>query len=245
MKSNEIYGVEIIDSSLLINDYIIISDLHLGYEHTLNAEGIMIPRFQYKKIIARLKEIIDVSNASKIIVNGDLKHEFGKISKQEFDEITNFIEFLKTHFDKIILIKGNHDNFTPFIAEKNGLEVYEYYSVENYIVMHGDKIPENFTEIKENTVIIGHEHPSIGIRSRERIEKVKCFLKGKVNDKKFIIMPSFNFITEGSDVLQEKTISPFLKGVYLDDFEVFAVEKFEVLPFGKIKDLLKIKSSFV
>lgn len=243
MKTNEIYGAEIVDSALTIKDYLIISDLHLGYEYALNRQGLMIPRFQYKKIIKRLEKIIKKSNATKIIVNGDLKHEFSKITKQEWDEVMDFIEFLKNHFDEIILIKGNHDNFTGFIAEKSGLKVYETYSVENYIIMHGDKIPPNFKEIKENTVIIGHEHPSIGLRSGERVEKVKCFLKGEVNDKKFIIMPSFNFITEGSDCLQQKTISPLLKEVSLGDFEVFAVENFEVMNFGKIKNLLKIKSN--
>lgn len=244
MKNNRIYGAVIIDSALLIHDYLIISDIHLGYEHALNKEGLMIPRFQYKKIIKRLEEILNVSTATKIIVNGDLKHEFGKISKQEWDEVMNFIEFLKEHFDEIILIKGNHDNFTGFIAEKSGLNVYENYSVENYIVMHGDKIPPNFKEINADTVIIGHEHPSIGLRSGERIEKVKCFLKGKLNNKNFIVMPSFNFITEGSDCLQEKTISPFLKGISLGNFEVFAVENFEVMNFGKIKNLLKIKNNY-
>ena len=73
------------------------------------------------------------------------------------------------------------------------------------------------------------------------MEKVKCFLKCKVNDKNFIVMPYFNFITEGSDCLQQKTISPFLKDVSLADFEVFAVENFEVMNFGKIKNLLNIK----
>ena len=241
MKTNEMYGAEIVDSALLIKDCLVISDIHLGYEYALNREGFMIPRFQYKKIIDRLKEIIDASNASKIIVNGDLKHEFGKISKQEWDEVIDFIKFLKEHFDEIILIKGNHDNFTGFIAEKCGLEVYENYSVENYIIMHGDKIPDDFDEMEENTVIIGHEHPSIGLRSGERVEKVKCFLKGKVKDKKFVVMPSFNFITEGSDCLQQKTISPFLKDISLGNFEVFAVENFEVMNFGKIKNLLNMK----
>ena len=241
MKTNEIYGAEIVDSALLIKDCLVISDIHLGYEYALNREGFMIPRFQYKKIIDRLKEIINVSNASKIIVNGDLKHEFGKISKQEWNEVMDFIKFLKEHFDEIILIKGNHDNFTGFIAEKCGLEVYENYSVENYIIMHGDKIPDDFDKTKENTVIIGHEHPSIGLRSGERVEKVKCFLKGKVKDKKFVIMPSFNFITEGSDCLQQKTISPFLKNISLGNFEVFAVENFEVMNFGKIKNLLNME----
>lgn len=243
MKNNEIYGAKIIDSALQITDYLVISDLHLGYEYALNSEGLMIPRFQYKKIINRLEEIINKSNASKIIVNGDLKHEFSKITRQEWNEVIDFIEFLKDHFEEIILIKGNHDNFTSFIAEKSALDVYDSYSVENILILHGDKIPDNFNNMKEDTIIIGHEHPSIGLRSGERVEKVKCYLVGDINNKKFIIMPSFNFITEGSDVMQQKTISPFLKGISLEDFEVFGVENFEVLNFGKLENLLRLKTN--
>ncbi|MGZ7047249.1 MAG: metallophosphoesterase, partial [Methanobacterium sp.] len=64
-----------------------------------------------------------------------------------------------------------------------------------------------------------------------------------VNDKNFIIMPSFNFVTEGSDILQQKTISPFLKNISLRNFEVWGVEDFEVLNFGKLENLLHIKKS--
>jgi len=240
LENKAIYGAKIIDSALLIDDYLIISDLHLGYEGALNAQGFMIPRLQYKKILKRLKEILSRTDAKKIIVNGDLKHEFGKISKQEFKEIEDFITFLKEEFDEIILIKGNHDNFTRFIAENKGLHVYDNYSVENFLVLHGDKIPEN--QIKEDNIIIGHEHPSIGLRSGERVEKIKCFLKGNWNNKNMIVMPSFNFISEGSDILREKSISPFLKGISLDEFEVFGIENFEVLPFGQLNNILKVKN---
>ncbi len=243
MKNNEIYGAKIIDSALQIEDYLIISDLHLGYEYALNKEGLMIPRFQYKKIISRLKEIIDESDASKIIVNGDLKHEFSKITRQEWNEVMNFIEFLKDNFKEIILIKGNHDNFTRFIAEKSHLDVYDHYSVENFLITHGDKIPEKFNDLCEEIIVIGHEHPSIGLRNGERVEKVKCYLKGKIGNKKIIITPSFNFITEGSDVLQQKTISPLLKGVSLENFEVYGVENFEVLNFGKLRNILQINTN--
>ena len=242
MKNDEIYGTKIIDSALMINDYLVISDLHLGYEYSLNDEGFMIPRFQYKKIVDRLKEIINESNARKIIVNGDLKHEFSKISKQEWNEVMDFIKFLKKHFEEIILIKGNHDNFTCFIAEKSDLKVYESFSVENFLVIHGDKVPENLGNMKEDTVVIGHEHPSIGLKCGERVEKVKCYLKGSIAGKNIVVMPSFNFVTEGSDILQQKTISPFLKGISLEDFEVFGVENFEVLNFGKLKNLLLVKN---
>lgn len=238
MKNETIYGAKIIDSALQIGDYIIISDLHLGYEQALNSAGLMVPRFQYKKIVNRLKKILSKADASKIIINGDLKHEFGKITNQEWKETEDFINFLKEEFKEIIIIKGNHDNFTPFIAEKNGLKMNDYSTVENYFIIHGDKIPLN--RFKEDTVIIGHEHPSLGLKSGERMEKIKCFLKGKWQSKNIIVMPSFNFISEGSDILHDRSISPFLGDI--SEFEIYGVENFEVMYFGKLKDIIKSRN---
>jgi uncharacterized protein len=244
MQKELIYNARIVDIGLLIDDTLIISDLHIGYEQALNRGGLMVPRFQYEKILSRINDIIQKWDISRIIVNGDLKHEFGRITRQEWQESLNFIKFLKDNFNEVILIKGNHDNFTKFIAEKTDLEVYEIYRMENFIILHGDKIPENLMEMDEGTIIIGHEHPCIGIRNGERLEKIKCFLKGVYNDKNLIIMPSFNFVTEGSDVLHEKPLSPFLKNISTNNLEVYGVENFEVLYFGKIKDILAVKEKF-
>lgn len=244
MGTNSIYNAEIADLGLIIGDCLIISDIHIGYEQALNRQGIMVPRFQYKKILERINEIIEKFNPRKVIINGDLKHEFGKITRQEWEESRDFIEFLQSNFHEIILIKGNHDNFTRFIAEKTGLEVYESYHLNGYEIMHGDKIPEEKMLNRSETIIIGHEHPCIGIRNGERLEKMKCYLKGTYNTKNLIVMPSFNFVSEGSDVLHEKALSPLLKKVKTDDFEVYGVENFEVLHFGRIKDILSVKDKF-
>ncbi len=241
MNCDNIYGAQIIDLALEIGNYLVIGDLHFGYEEALNYQGIMIPKFQYPKIIQRMEDIHSKSDCSKIIINGDLKHEFGKINRQEWRETLNFIDYLKEQFREIILIKGNHDPLTPIIAEKTGLAVHPSFSTGDFLVMHGDKIPENWNDIKEDKIIIGHEHPAVGVRSGERMEKVKCFLTGSFRDKKMIVMPSFNFITEGSDVLNEKPLSPFLKEADSGKLEIIAVENFETFNFGKVSDLLKVQ----
>ena len=183
MEKKFIYNAEIADLGLLIDNSLIISDLHLGYEQSLNMDGIMVPKFQYQKILERIQEIIDRSAVKRVVINGDLKHEFGRITRQEWKEALNFTQFLKENFQDVILLKGNHDNFTKFIAKKTDLEVYESYSLGEFIIMHGDKIPDDLMDSKEPTIIIGHEHPCIGIRNGERLEKMKCFLKGNYKDK--------------------------------------------------------------
>jgi len=238
-------NIEIVDLALKIEDYLIISDLHLGYEQSLNTEGLMIPKFQFEKIMSRLEEINRVSPSKSIVINGDLKHEFGKITRQEWKEVNSFLRFLQDDFQEIVLIKGNHDNFIPYITKKLDLEVKETFSIENVLLLHGHQLPENLKSIKEDTLIIGHEHPCIGLRSGERVEKIKCFLKGEFKGKNLIVMPSFNFVSEGSDILHEKLLSPFLKSYPLDDFEAYGIENFEMFPFGKIKDIIKISQQFI
>jgi putative SbcD/Mre11-related phosphoesterase len=238
-------NIEIVDLGLKIQDYLVISDLHLGYEQSLNTEGLMIPKFQFEKIISRLEEINSVSATKSIVINGDLKHEFGKITRQEWKEVNSFLSYLQDNFQEIVLIKGNHDNFIPYITKKLGIEVKETFSIENVLLLHGHQIPDNMGDIKEDTLIIGHEHPCIGLRSGERVEKIKCFLKGEFKGKNLIVMPSFNFVSEGSDILHEKLLSPFLKNYPLDNFEAYGIENFEVFPFGKIKDIIKVSQQFI
>lgn len=245
MEFNEKYGTTIVDLALNVDDYLIISDLHLGYEQSLNKDGIMIPRFQYPLIIKRLEEIQDKSSGSNIVINGDLKHEFGQITRQEWNETQEFLEFLKANFDDIVLIKGNHDNFTRFIAEKSDLQVEESFQIGASLILHGDKIPSYLDNVDARNLIIGHEHPCIGLRNGERVEKIKCYLAGEYEKWNLIVMPSFNFVTEGSDILQERPLSPFIKAISGGDLEVYAVENFEVFDFGNIKDIIAVREKFL
>jgi len=237
MESN----LKIVDLGLLIKDkrILIFSDFHIGYEEALNKQGILVPRFQFKDVIKRLGKIfseLKKTKLEKIIINGDLKHEFGRISEQEWRETLRLLDFLTNFCNEIILVKGNHDTIIGPIAEKKKVKIVEYFLVGNTLIIHGNKIPEKGLLKKAKTIVIGHEHPAISLREDIRIEKFKCFLKGKYKRKKLIIMPSFCLATEGTDVLKEKLISPFLDHD-LRNFEVFVVAD-KVYDFGKVKNLL-------
>src|SRR3989344_1788620 len=186
---------------------LIFADFHMGFEESLNEEGFLIPRFQFKETIDRLKKILDSVKVSEIVINGDLKHEFGKISDTEWRYTLDLLDFLLSYCKKIVLIKGNHDTILGPIAKKKEIKVVDYYEIDNFLICHGDKIIKS----KCRKVIIGHEHPAIGLKSDGREEIFKCFLEGNFKDKKIIVMPSFNLITEGTNVLKEKLLSPYLK----------------------------------
>ena len=164
------------------------------------------------------------------MINGDLKHEFGAISKQEWKETMRLIDYFERK-GKLILIKGNHDTILGPIADKKEIKVVDELFVDDILITHGHKIPERLGD----TIIIAHEHPAVNIRSDVRVEKYKCFLKGKYKRKTLIVQPSFNLLLEGTDVNSEDLLSPFLDQD-LSNFEIFVVDK-KVYDFGKLKNL--------
>jgi len=231
-------SIEIRDLALYLkpDNVLIIADLHLGFEEALNKQGILVPRFQFRDLVKRLEKVLD-RKYKLIIVNGDIKHEFGKISEQEWRETLKILDLLSKHAEKVILVKGNHDTILGPIARKKGVEIAESVIVGNNLIMHGHELAKNIPkDIK--TIIIAHEHPAISLKEPGRIERFKCFLKGKYKTKNLIVMPSYNPLVEGSDILQEKMLSPYLKQ-NLDNFEVFVVED-KVYSFGKLKKIRKI-----
>ncbi len=75
----------------------------------------------------------------------------------------------------------------------------------------------------------------MGLKKGSRVEVFKCFLKGSWNKKTLVVIPSFNLVTEGTDILKDKVLSPFLSQD-ISDFEVFVVSE-KAYYFGKLKNL--------
>ena len=229
-------GIRIIDTALWIEKpkILIINDLHIGYEEALHHKGILVPKFQINEIIKKMEIILMIAKPDKILINGDLKHEFGRVLKQEWKEVLQFLDFLLQNTKEVIIIQGNHDPIIKIIAEKRNVKVVNDYQVDDILIVHGDEL----VETKAKRIIIGHEHPAITLREHGKWEKFKCFLKGRWKRKELIAVPSFNPLLEGTDVLKNKLLSPFLDNI--SKFNVYIIGKGSVFDFGKIKDIEKL-----
>ena len=256
-------NIEIVDLALYFDSSLVIADVHIGYEEALNKQGILVPRLQFEEMAKRMEIIFKLlknRNIERIVVNGDLKHEFSTISEQEWRNTLKLIDLLAKHCNEIILIKGNHDNILGPIARKRNVKVLDYFIVEpametninkknsilkktikklrnKTLIIHGHKIPDKELLKEASTIIIGHEHPAVSLKEGPRVEQYKCYLKGKYKGKNLIVQPSFNTIIEGTDLLRDEILSPFLKQ-NLDNFDVFIVED-KVYEFGKLRNLRK------
>ncbi len=201
---------------------LVLTDLHLGFEEALNKQGIFLPRTMFKQIIEDIKNVFKkIGKVDEIIILGDLKHEFGKISRQEWRETLSFLDFLKTKSKKIVLIKGNHDTILRPIAEKREIKIKDYYFVGDICFLHGHKVFPECLDKKIKTLVLGHLHPAVTIHDKIKSERYKCFLIGKYREKQVIILPSFFPLIEGSDVFIEDTHLAF--DFNLKKFKVYVV----------------------
>lgn len=225
-------------------DLLAIADLHLGYEGILAEQGIFMPKVQFKKIIKDIVEITKKKSASKILINGDIKHEFSETSYHEFKELIEFFHYLNKNFKKIILIKGNHDNFIYRLTKKYGVELYDELACEDYLFIHGHR-EKSVAQVKQKIIVLAHEHPAIALYSELGIkEKLKCFLYGKALAKNIIVLPALSYFAEGSSVNiipQHELLSPILKNLGIDNFKAIGIlenEKYLEFPeLWKLKEL--------
>ncbi len=279
-------NIELIDLGIYTNKTLIFADFHIGYEEALNKQGLLVPRFQFDEIIKRLDKVflkLKTRKIDRIIVNGDINHEFGTISDQEWRHTLKLLDYLGRHCKEIILVKGNHDTILGPIARKRNVKVVEHYLISsmvnstlgknsmikksnkqiiinnkklingknnivnknnekiinnkknNILITHGDKIPDKNLLKKSKIIIIGHEHPAVSIKEGPRAELFKAYLIGKWKGKRLIVQPSFNLVTEGTDVMKEELLSPFLKQD-LGNFDVVIVAD-KMYRFGKVRGL--------
>lgn len=235
-------GIKIFGKALWLEKQkvLIIADFHLGYEEALNQEGILVPRTMVKEINKELNQLFRKIRVKPktIVINGDLKHEFGQISEQEWRESLAILDLLMKKSKDVVLIKGNHDTILGPIAKRKNLEIKNFYCADDICILHGHKIflDKQIYNKKIKTLIIAHEHPAVSLREGAKSEIYKCFLLGKWKSKKLIVMPSFFTIFEGSDIVREKLLSPYLNERIIRNFDVFIVAD-KVYKFGKLKDI--------
>jgi putative SbcD/Mre11-related phosphoesterase len=224
-------------------DSIVLSDLHLGYESHMARKGVFIPKVNLKKILKEIGMAISLSGAKSIIVVGDIKNEFSTVGDDEFNELYEIIEFCKKKKVKLVLIKGNHDNFIERYKKPFGLEVLNNEAqIGKYFFFHGDRNPK-FSG-KPKMLISGHEHPAIGIvKSVGRTERLRCFLLAKYKGVDLLVLPAISYFASGSEInlqSKENILSPVLRNVDLESAHAIAVGYGSTIDFGTIRNLRKL-----
>ncbi|HEW64479.1 metallophosphoesterase [Fervidicoccus fontis] len=193
---------------------IIIADLHLGFEDEAAESGVFLPKMQLKKAIDLIIRLKELTKAKKLIINGDIKNSFNRLTIQEREEIIRFFGKSKDLYDEVILVRGNHDNYVSIIAEKMNVPIVESYKLSNMtILLHGHKLTEEIFSYKN--IIIGHEHPSFTIKDEiGSVVKMPCFLKVPLkNGSNVIVIPAAGYYQSGNPIslIRENYLSPIIR----------------------------------
>ena len=211
-------------------DALLVADLHLGYEEALSEQGIYVPPVQLKTIKRLLGLMLDQTKTSRLIILGDVKHEFGSALRQEWREVLDLFSWLKDRGVRVEVVRGNHDNFLIPILKRLEVPLHDPALVEEgYAFIHGHKppSPEVLSE-GVKTLIIGHEHPAILFRDELGIKmKFKCFLKGNFEGRDVIVLPALSPLMPGTEVnLTEpaRLLSPILRASNIDLYRVYVVD---------------------
>jgi uncharacterized protein len=228
INSHAALSLEYVNEVSEIKKFLVISDLHIGFETDLIKKGININSSQISQDI--LKEIRDLKNTysfNGIIILGDLKNSITHISKNEWDTIPSFLKQLSIDMEEVFLIPGNHDaNINLLVPESVIVCNTSGLVIEDTLLIHGHTIPEK-TKFNIKKIIMGHVHP-IFINPNSVIHGKRLWIYLKVKKESIfglqtkgiievIIVPTFNkyfysFRSSYKELKSSSTsISPLIK----------------------------------
>ena len=195
----------IIENSNL-NRYLVISDIHIGFEDKINRKGVFIdPKKNVDELIEVLSNTINKTQIDNLIILGDLKSSVSVITKSEWNNVPYFIDSL-SKLCNIYLVPGNHDgNIIHLVSNNVNLMSAKGMEINNILLTHGHAIPTIGNNI--NKIVTGHLHPIL-IKEGNILNGQKVWIKIilKKNQKvsknttrespdrqiEFIIIPHFN-----------------------------------------------------
>ena len=225
-------GVKASNERCLILDdgrTVVIGDLHLGYERALEGEGIYLPRINTGSIRDSLNTILYRYEPERVVLLGDIKHDFTKVPYESRLEVTKVIRQISAVAD-VVVIKGNHDNFLQNILSELDIDVLDHTDIAGFRLEHGH------SDSGVGPVIIGHEHPSVRISdAMSGSIKLQCFLHSEQDG--IIVIPPFSPFSSGSDLSGEQFMSDACRNADMDNAHVYGVSDIGMMRLGLLGEL--------
>lgn len=210
---------------------VVLGDLHLGYERALEQEGMYLPRVNTDSIRDALNEILCRYEPSRVVLLGDVKHDFKRAGFEEKREVRKIIGLLAEAAETVV-IKGNHDNYIQNIISDLGILAVDNIDIMGYRLEHGH------VDSGVRPVIIGHEHPSVRIPgSVGGGMKIQCFVHAKKDG--VIVLPPFSPFSSGNDLVLDKecVMAPALKASDFASAEIYGVTDMGLMDLGTLREL--------
>ncbi|MEF8839523.1 MAG: metallophosphoesterase [Haloarculaceae archaeon] len=152
------------DRALLLEDVLVVADLHLGKG---TSGGFELPVGDGADMLDRLRSLLSAHDPREVVVAGDLLHSFRTIPRAVEDTLAGIEEAVSTVDADLVVTPGNHDTMLQGVYDG---ATPDHYRVGDTVICHGHRAPA----VSARRYVVGHDHPTIEIEGRRR----PCFLFG-------------------------------------------------------------------
>lgn len=212
----------------------VLGDLHLGYERALEDEGMYVPRINTDSIRSSLNRIFSKYEPKRVVLLGDIKHDFRRSKFEARQEVTTIMNMLSEAAETVV-VRGNHDNFLQNTLSGLGMMVVDHVDMAGFRLEHGH------VDSGIRPVIIGHEHPSVRIPGISGGMKLQCFVHARKEG--VIVLPPFSPFSSGNDLsLDPKCImAEALKCTDLPNVDIYGVSDIGLLSMGTLNNVMELE----
>ena len=207
---------------------LVAADLHIGLEDESEEKGIHIPAPILPTIIKHVVTPAIELGCRGVILLGDVKHEFAKVTGAEWFGVKKLISKLRERNLKVEVVRGNHDNYIIKILKELAIPLHDpYLELSGIILTHGHKTLIE-KEKGSRVMIMGHEHPAITLKDDVGIKhKFKAFIDLQTSGGRYLVLPSVSPLAYGSEfneVPADKMLSPILRTLDLSEAVPYVIE---------------------
>jgi uncharacterized protein len=173
---------------------LLIADVHLGKASSFRSLGVPVPSGTTEQNLHRLSELLALTQASKLVVLGDLIHARASQTPALHQQV---FAWRQQHPElNIVLVRGNHDDSAGDPPQEWSVDVVnEPYKVGSFSCYHAP--PETNSKLQNTPWMAGHIHPVINIRggANDRA-RLPCFVRYSDG----LLLPAFGEFTGGFDI---------------------------------------------
>lgn len=238
-----VYG----ERALTIGKVLAVADLHIGIEHALNKQGVMIPS-QTGVMMKKLVYLIEKCGVEELIILGDFKHNIPSTSMHEFREIPRLMDSLSKLVD-VSIIKGNHDGMLDRLIP--GVPIHDYIERDGVILTHGHAWIKT-KSLDSSVMVLAHNHPAVAFKDEQsRTIKEPAWIKGRFNERikeyyrdgglsEFILMPAFNSLISGiafNQLFNNKPLGPYFNSgvIEIGSAHAYLLDGTDLGPLSRLK----------
>jgi DNA ligase-associated metallophosphoesterase len=169
-------------------DTLLVADLHMEKGAAFAALGMLLPPYDTRSTLARLRKIIKRIDPGRVVSLGDSFHRSECADHMVADDLALLTKLQQGR--EWYWICGNHD---PHLPECVGGTVCETLTISGVTLRHEP------SETNSGPEIVGHLHPVARIARRGMVVRRRCF----ATDGNRLVMPAFGAYAGGLNVLHD------------------------------------------